>query len=369
VPSWLKQLLSWQKQLTGTIDLDQQPAGHGRGIAWIAVAASVVVGSLLSIQDWQAVGDQPQFERYLIVDAIAAVALTPLAVTIFLTLRELTTRLLKRLDDDGVIEPVASGKKLNQVARDLDDRLDDKWAPTAAFTAVYVTYTAADALNELDGPLTTLLTAITLVVQAALLYLGVLAVAQVWVTCRAIGELLREREFEVRVQPLHPDGCGGLWPVGHMLSLVLYVAAILGGAGLCIFLALEGTPSPLTRRPEPYLLGVFYAILLPSAFLNLLWRPHQLMLRRRAEILTPVAREFNAAIIPRELPATDDSERLRAKADSPSEIARKFGVLDEACPAWPLRVRRLQSVIATAVLPVAIPIVTAVITSFLTPTP
>jgi hypothetical protein len=58
----------------------------------------------------------------------------------------------------------------------------------------------------------------------------------------------------VNIQPLHPDGCGGLWVVGHMFCRLLLVASILGGAGLCIFLALQGTPTVPNRRPEPYLL-------------------------------------------------------------------------------------------------------------------
>jgi hypothetical protein len=88
--------------------------------------------------------------------------------------------------------------------------------------------------------------------------------------------------------------------------------------------------------------------------------------RRREEILTPVAREFNDAIAAARSSA-DDSERLKPEGDALSEITRQFRVLDDACPAWPLQLRRLRSVIATAVLPVAISVVTAVILGLLTP--
>ena len=88
---------------------------------------------------------------------------------------------------------------------------------------------------------------------------------------------------------LHPDGCGGLRIVGNLLSLVLCVAAVLGGAGLCIALALHGTAWAPAHRPEPYVLGGFYLVLLPLAFLHLLWRPHQLMDQRRDQLLKPVA--------------------------------------------------------------------------------
>jgi hypothetical protein len=327
----------------------------GWGVVGISVAAAVVVGVTLSVQDWQAVRDNPSFLGHLIVDAITALVLTPLAVTIFLTLRGRTEALLQRLGSDEVVVSAAGdrNKALKAFARRLDRRRNRKWPLAVAVTVVYVGLTAFDALKGR----TELVTWIALVVQAALLYVGVLAVAQVLATCRAIGRLLCE--FKVCVQPLHPDGCGGLWPIGSLLNSVLFAAVILGGTSLAIG-ALEGTSSLLRSRPEALLLASFYAILLPFAFHNLLWRPHELMRKRRAEILAPVAEAFNKA--------TDDSEQLEAKADcdAPSEITKRFLVLDGACPTWPLGLRRLQAVTVTAVLPVAIPIVTAVISSVVT---
>jgi hypothetical protein len=244
-PGWLKRLLSWQKHLTGTIDLDREPTGHGRRNAWIIVAAAVVVGSSLGVQDWQSVWDKPYLGRYLGVDAVAALVLTSLALTIYLSLREIATRLLRRLDHNGVIDCAAGGKSLNQFALEMDGWLDHwwVWVPTVVVTAGYFTYMLLDELNEMTSPLGTLLIVITLVVLAALFYVGVVAIAQIGVACWAIGGLFRKfSEFEISVQPLHPDGCGGLRPIGHMLSLVLSVAAILGGASLCIFLTVEATP-------------------------------------------------------------------------------------------------------------------------------
>jgi hypothetical protein len=81
----------------------------------------------------------------------------------------------------------------------------------------------------------------------------------------------------------------------------------------------------------------------------------------RKRVLKPVAKKFREAIIPARPSRADDSERLKAKADSLWEITRQFQVLDDALPVWPLRLRRLQAVLAAAVLPVVIPVVTAII--------
>lgn len=373
----MKRLLRWRNWVTGTIDLDQKPPHHGLLNAGIAVAAAIVVGFVLGLQDWQVVRDKPEFGRYLLVDAVAAFVLTPLFVSAQLGLREIATLLLRRLIRHEVIRPAANGERPSQFGSEMDRRLDQRWVVrcTALATAGYLTYEVLDALNEMTSPLTTLLIAITLVVQVALFYLGVLTIFQIWEACQAIGTFLRR--FKINIQPLHPDSCGGLAPVGHMLGMVLIVAAILGGAGLCIFLAAHDTPSGLTRRPEPYILAALYLFLLPAAFLNLLWYPHELMRKRREELLMPAMREFRDAISPTSppaaedvsLPATDNARRLKAKADSLSAITSQFKVVEDACPVWPLRVRRLQGVVATAVLPVMIPVVTAIISSFLARAP
>jgi hypothetical protein len=60
----------------------------------------------------------------------------------------------------------------------------------------------------------------------------------------------------------------------------------------------------------------------------------------RKRVLKPVAKKFREAIIPARPSRADDSERLKAKADSLWEITRQFQVLDDALPVWPLRLRR-----------------------------
>jgi hypothetical protein len=374
----MKQLLQHpRKSVTGTIDLDNEPPRHDLLNAWIAVAAAVVVGAVLGLQDWQSVRDKPEFARYLFVDAIAAFVLTPLFVSAQLGLREIATSLLRRLDHDEVIRASEKSGTPSDFAKQLNARLDHPLVEvgTALLTAGYLTYELLDARNELASPPATLLIAITLVVQVTLFYLAVLTIIQISIACRRIGRFLRQ--CKLNVQPLHPDRCGGLRPVGHMLDLVLSAAAILGGAGLCIFLAVQDTPSGPTRRPESYVLAIFYLALLPRAFYNLLWVPHLRMKERQEEVLKPVMREFRDAVRRTSPPATEDiiplgtdnARRLKAKADSLSAITSQSKEIANAYPVWPLRTRPLQGLIATAVLPVAIPVVTAIISGFLTRAP
>jgi uncharacterized membrane protein (DUF485 family) len=379
-PGGLKRLQRWRARVVGTIDLDQDPPRHGLVNSWIPIIAAVVVGFVLVLQDWQAVRDKPEFGRYLFVDAVAAFVLTPLFVSAQLGLRGIATLELCRLIHSKVIRPAENGERPSQFGPKMDRRLDQTWVVilTALATVFYLIFELVDALNEMTSPLTTLLIAIALVVRVALFYLGVLTVIQIWEACRAIGTFLDR--FNVNIHPLDPDSCGGLAPIGHMFSGVLIVAAFLGGAGLCIFLAAHDTPSGPTLRPEPYILAFFYFLLLPRATVHLLWGPHQRMKECREELLIPVMREFRDAIRPTSPPAAEDvippgtdnarrlkakADSLKAKADSLSAITSEFKVVYDACPVWPLPVRRLEGVVATAVLPVVIPVVTAIISSFL----
>jgi hypothetical protein len=368
---------TWRRSLawatTAAIDLEREPADHGLRNARAAVAAAGGVGALYGAKEWQVNPQSPFLVRYLVADALVAFVLTPLIVSVYLALPELVTRLLQWLRRDAIIDPAAAGKRLDQFAKDLRRQLGRVWKVTALLTALYLAYALREAHVTVILSLATLVVVVSLIAQAALFYLGVVAVAWMWQASQAVGKLLRSHrdqripdDFPIRVQPLHPDGCGGLWVVGHMLTLVLDAAAILAGAGVGISLALYGTAVAPTRRPELYLLGLFYVLLLPSALLNLLWHPHQLMDQRRDEILMPVAKGFDARIATTRPSPADNAAWLKAKTDSLSELARQLRLLDEACPTWPLRTRRLQRVAATAILPVVVSVMTAVLSKILT---
>jgi hypothetical protein len=79
-----------------------------------------------------------------------------------------------------------------------------------------------------------------------------------------------------------------------------------------------------------------------------------------------VAGAFGAAVDTAGRSSPDDAERLRAEADSLSAIVRHVRLLDEISPKWPLRMKRLGPVVVTAVLPVAVPLVTTVLSKLLT---
>jgi hypothetical protein len=362
-PAGARSWLSWAIQ---PIDLHQQERDGGIRNAWIAVASAVGVGALNGGQVWYVYRNDPKLGLYVAVAALVAFVLTPLIVGVFLALPDLARRLLRRLREDEVIQ-VRSDRDLDAVAPELGWFNHKRLVVLAAGLAgVYFVWALANEQKDLSIPIRAAVV-LSLVVQAVLVYLAVVATCRLFILSRAVGKLLRG--LPLRIQPLHPDNCGGLWIVGRMFSLTLNVAAGFGGVALCLGFALDAfdqtTLTPY-RRPELYLMALFYLCLLPSAFLNLLWLPHKLMEHRRSELLKQVAGMFDVAIDTVGRSSPDDAGRLRAKADSLSAIVSQVRLLDETSPKWPLRMKRLGPVVVTAVLPVAVPLVTTVLAKLVT---
>jgi hypothetical protein len=363
--------LAWAT--TVEVRLDRDLADHGLRNARAAIAAAIGFGALYGARVWQSSLDRPDRVRLLVVDALVAFVLTPLVVSVYLALPDLATRLLLQLRQDAVIDPAAAGRPLDQFAHDLQQRLREVFKPAAFLAALYFAYALWDASRLPRGSwLEALLVVASLPALTVIFYLTVVVVFWLWRTSQAVGRLLRSHhdhkvpyDFPIRVQPLHPDGFGGLWIVGRFLSLVLYTAAVMASVGVGLFLALPPNLMVFNRRAEPYLLGLFYAFLLPSALTNLLWQPHRLLDQYRDEILGPIARAFDATIGTARPRPGDDAQQLKARTDLLSEVNRQFGLLDAVCPRWPLHTRRLQRVIATAILPVAVSVTAAVLTNFL----
>jgi hypothetical protein len=357
---------SWLSWAIQPIDLHEQERDCGIRNAWTAVASAVGIGVLTGSQVWYFYGNDPKLGFHVAVAALVAFVLTPLIVGVYLALPDLARRLLWRLREDKVIQ-VRSDKDLDAAAPELGWFNHTRLVvPAAGLAGVYFVWALANEKKDLYIPIGPVVV-ISLVVQAVLVYLALVATCRLFILSRAVGKLLRG--VPLHIQALHPDNCGGLWIVGRMFNLTLNVAAVFGGVTLCLGFALDALDqAALTpyRRPELYLMALFYLCLLPSAFLNLLWLPHKLMEHRRSELLKSVAGGFDAAIDTAGHSSPDDAERLRAKADSLSAIVRHVRLLDEISPKWPLRMKRLGPVVVTAVLPVAVPLVTTVLSKLVT---
>jgi hypothetical protein len=167
------------------------------------------------------------------------------------------------------------------------------------------------------------------------------------------------RQFKLQVNPLNPDGAGGLSQVGMMLVFSVLVAILLGAtsAGMMIFNIALGQ-NPLTRS-ETIAFGVLYLVFTPLLFAVWLWAPHQALLDARKEFLLPLAEEYlNTAT--QTIPAPDDTaEGIKVKTERLVEIKRQYELVRDTFPTWPLPDLTLKRLVTASSLPAISPLLSS----------
>jgi hypothetical protein len=154
--------------------------------------------------------------------------------------------------------------------------------------------------------------------------------------------------FYMRVNPLHPDGCGGLGVLGRLLTVSVLIATALGAAWVGGVLS-AGIHSLL--RLEVVILGACYVVFTPLLLIGWLASPHRAMKEARDAALQPLADEFQRAIAQAVPSAQDDAAAIKAGTDRLAELKRRYEFLRDSFPVWPMRTQPLRSLVGTAVLP------------------
>jgi hypothetical protein len=169
------------------------------------------------------------------------------------------------------------------------------------------------------------------------------------------------RQFKLQINPLNPDGAGGLSHVGTMLVVSVLVAVLLGAAsaGMIIFNISLGL-NPFTRA-ETIALGIIYLVFTPLLFAIWLWAPHQALLEARQEAMLPLATEYLRAT-EQALPVLEESaEAIKAKTERLVEIKRQYDLVRDTYPVWPLPDQTLKRLVATASLPALSPFLSGLV--------
>jgi hypothetical protein len=155
------------------------------------------------------------------------------------------------------------------------------------------------------------------------------------------------RCFEIRVNPLNPDGCAGMAGIGRMLTSSVLLATAVGAIAVADLLS---GSHPFSRL-ETWVLGAVYLVSLPLLFVGWLWLPHRCMLAARDKALNPLAAEFLRAIPAAAPSINEDAATIKANTDRMVEIKRQYELLADTFPIWPIRTRALNRLAVTSLLP------------------
>jgi hypothetical protein len=160
--------------------------------------------------------------------------------------------------------------------------------------------------------------------------------------------------FNIRINPLHPDGAGGL---GILREVMWDNAGIMLGVALSFYV-----DSILSSRVvDIMLLIVAYAALIPLLFLSWLFIPHRAMLRARETVLQPLTEEFNKVLSKMVPVANEETAQIAADTERLTELTKRYALWRDTFPVWPLGVAQMYQLLVAFLLPGLVPLFIALL--------
>jgi hypothetical protein len=175
-----------------------------------------------------------------------------------------------------------------------------------------------------------------------------LVLIKVLVTALAIRRVF---DWPIDVQPLHPDGCGGLRLFTEIAVTIALFAATVGGAVVLIVMAdliLHGK----APAPGPVLVAVLVETMTPLVFFTCLYRAHRVMKAGKEAMLSRVHARFQKAF--HELQQELDGDGGIGEASE--EIVRLDAVhqVVQRLPVWPTNTQMVMQVLLSVALPLGL---------------
>jgi hypothetical protein len=158
------------------------------------------------------------------------------------------------------------------------------------------------------------------------------------------------RKAEVSMLPLHPDGCGGLRPVGRLGLRNQYALTVFGiNVILFGYVTAEFTGRTGSMQALLALGAAAYVLVGPMVFLGPLLPFRSGMFEAKRHLLQPVSTRLRneLARIEENLsdrPITKDDEEL-------IDRLQKLGDMIDALPVWPFDARTVRHFLTAYVLP------------------
>ena len=112
----------------------------------------------------------------------------------------------------------------------------------------------------------------------------------------------------------------------------------------------------LQLRVQAVLLGILYFALAAGLFIGWLTLPHQVMQEACDDTLKPLAYEFQQAIAETMASSKQDANAIKAGTDRLAELKRRYELLQDTYPTWPLAIVQVRRLVATVSIPALIPL-------------
>lgn len=237
---------------------------------------------------------------------------------------------------------------------------------SAAIFSIFVYITRNDLSNSWTSshPLPrVMLTTITF----AVVYMGSVLVlnliSNIWILHHILQRELERQDF--KVNPLHPDQCGGLRCLSDYALKTAYLAAILGI--MVGFIEYQFISQGNKIDWYVHLIIPLDILLSIICFFGPLLAAHTGMRRAKDELLLEISKQFQADYSHLHSSLKNDAKTLRKGADKIKELQSFYSVTNDF-PVWPFDVRtfrRFLITISSPVLPILVGIFSKMISLLL----
>jgi hypothetical protein len=336
------------------------------GLGWSTAGMALLTGGV--ILGWPALLKSPEPSGGFVVGLVQSFIIFPLGILIYMLLPGFLAGLFTTLQEKKAIgdRRQAGVESYDRFLARWIDSANNAWWMAIALGLVLL-YWLYRLFANVPGDVT-LLTPKGLRtwqrLTILLVYTPVMYGAALSLVRLVIGVIFTQRLFhlfKIRVNPLNPDGAGGLGVIGQKLTIsVLFATALGAGATGMIIFDISAGHNPFLR-PETWALGAIYLALTPLLFATWLWLPHRALLEAREEALKPLADEFLHAMSQAEPSHEDDAQAIKAKTERLAEIKRQYEFLRDTFPTWPLQNNALNRLVATSGLPLISSLVSGLI--------
>ncbi len=156
---------------------------------------------------------------------------------------------------------------------------------------------------------------------------------------------------EVLLQPLHPDGCGGLRSLG---DISLSINSLVGIVAVYLSVIAFSDFSPL-QNPIFFVVVICYGLIATYLFFVPLAGAHDLMDRKKSEVLHALNREFQSTYV--KVSASQFSEGISLQDAQKIESLERLYRIASRMPVWPIDTRIIGQFVAVVAIPLIIGLV------------
>src|SRR6266851_2452170 len=300
-------------------------------------------------------------------DVVQTLILFPLLYGIYLLLPGYIANMFNSLHGNDIVgeyrEDRTGGEAYEVFLQKLVAWEDNLWWTVAALVFVALCWLYELFIAEPLLPAATLpplwLRILTLVVYTPIIYAVFLNIVRLLVILVFTNWLFHL--YTIHLNPLDPDGSAGLGKLGTMLSISMLLTATMGVTVLVVihpeFLSGSLPASySMQLRVQAVLLGILYFALTAGLFIGWLTLPHQVMKKACDDTLKPLAYEFQQAIEETMPSSKQDANAIKAGTDRLAELKRRYELLQDTYPTWPLAIVQVRRLVATVSIPALIPL-------------